>query len=119
MGLIEGDHLGVEQFFAQPGRSRFARIAPSLMAVLVGPVGQLATARHRSVATRPADGVEEDGGHQWTVPAVGKAGRVEGSEDLGSAGILLSIAVGAASLEQSDLFRLHPEIPSGRWIEAR
>jgi hypothetical protein len=135
MGFIEGDHFDDEQCFAQLERSNIGRIALSLGAVpVVFPViyavssgelwfahsvGQVTKALHGNVATLQADGFEEDSGQQWTVLAIGHPQRVEGSEGLGSSAVPPPIASHAASLERGDLFRLRPEILSGRWIETR
>jgi 3-demethylubiquinone-9 3-methyltransferase len=72
----------------------------------------------RTVVTLHADGFDEDNGQRWTVFAVGHARRVEGSDSPGLAGVSLSSGSDAVSVERGDLFRLQPEIFSGRWIES-
>ena len=134
MGFIEGDHFDDEECLALLGRAQFGRIALSLRAVpVVLPVryalsgdeilfalsvGQLAAAFPRTVVTLHADGFDEDNGQRWTVFAVGHARRVEGSDSPGLAGVSLSSGSDIVSVERGDLFRLQPEIFSGRWIES-
>ncbi len=134
MGFIEGDHFDDEECLALLGRAQFGRITLSLRAVpVVLPVryvmsgdeilftlsvGQLAAAFPETVVTLHADGFDEDNGQRWTVFAVGHARRVEGSDRLGLAGVSLSNASDAGSVERGDLFHLRPQILSGRWIES-
>jgi hypothetical protein len=135
VGFIEGDHFDDEQCFTLLGRAQLGRIALSLRAVpVVFPVRyalnggellftlsveQLAKALDRSIATLQADGFEEDGGPRWTVLAAGTVQRVDGFESLGTeaASVAMSLTPDPASGELHSLFRLHPVILSGRWME--
>jgi hypothetical protein len=118
------------------GRAQSGRIAFSLRAVpVVVPVRyalsggellftlsveQLVRALDKSIATLQADGFEEDGGPRWTVLAAGTVERVGNFESLGkeAASAAMSLTPAAVSGERNRLFRLHPVILSGRWMEA-
>ena len=130
MGFIEGDHFDDEQCLALLRRARFGRLSVSLRAVsvvvpvryvldgevlLFAPgVEELAQALNRGVATLQADGFEEDSGQRWSVFVVGVAQRVENAASIGTETRSPSLAPDAALGDPVGLFRLVPEILSGR-----
>jgi len=140
MGLIEDDHFDELLCLELLRRTRFGRIAMSLAAVpvvypvrftlldkdvvLALPVDQMAKAIDGTVAALQADGFDEDRGRRWTALAIGLVSRIERAEDL------MGEQVDSAPLDPTELFppgsswdeghifRLRPQILSGRWIEA-
>ena len=92
--------------------------------VLALPVDQMAKAIDGTVAALQADGFDEDRGRRWTALAIGLVSRIDQAEELtteeaeGPGIDPTDLFLPGTSWDDGYIFRLEPQILSGRWIEA-
>jgi uncharacterized protein len=130
--IIHSDTFDADQCLAFFGRLRRGRVALTMKALpVVFPVpylvdgcgflvgvstDQMAEAMDRSVIALQADGWAEDVGNRWTTLAIGRTSRVEVQEEHPTGSVDVT---SGSPWDEPHIFRLQPEVLSGRWLGSR